>query len=138
MIVGDVIGPKKRRLLVGCAALLALAIAWFSYFSESGLNLPVAITLLAAALYTLSIGISWYRPPVLIAFLGLLLNLNLVLDEPTYVQTESGLANVAANLAIAAGSGASRAAAQGALFAGALILLVVVLTQHRWAKAAAG
>lgn len=131
-----VIGADKRRLLLICAVLLALAAPLFAWLRFRGLNGFIGMTTLAAAVYALCIGLSLYRPPVVIAFVGLLLDLLAALDFTRPVAAESGgsgVSDVIAGTSAAIGEAIVASTAQVGLLAIGFVLLLVVLTQRRWA-----
>jgi hypothetical protein len=131
-----VIGNEKRKLLVVCAVLLTLAVATFAYWRMGSINGFIALTTLSAAVYALCIAISWYRPLIVLAFGGLLLDLLLVLDftapEPA-VGSGSSATDIAVTTGAAVGNAIIATYAQIALLIVSFFLLLLVLTQRKWA-----
>jgi hypothetical protein len=135
MTTGYVIGIQRRKLLVACAVMLTVAIAGFASLGSAEVNSFIALASLTAAVYALCVAISWHRPPIVIAFVGLILNLLLVLDfgaPETEIRSGASPTNVAVNAGEAVASAIASVYGQIMLLVASLVLLAVVLTQSRW------
>ena len=125
-------------MLLACAGLLTVAVTAFASMRFPDVYGFIAMAGLAAAVYTLCVAISRYKPPIVIAFAGLLLNLLLVLNvtasHPS-VDAGSSVAGLAVTAGEAVGSAISTMYGQILLLIVSVILLVAVLTQRRWQPA---
>jgi hypothetical protein len=135
MATGDGIGLRRRKILLACAGLLTVAVTVSASLRFPDVYGFIAMAGLSAAVYALSIAISRYKPPIVIAFAGLLLNLLLVLNvtasRPS-ADTDSSVTDVAVTAGEAVGSAISTMYGQILLLIVSVMLLVAVLAQRRW------
>lgn len=135
MTADDVIGIGRRKVLLACAALLTVAVTVFAALRFPDVYGFVVMAGLSAAVYTLCIAISRYKPPIVIAFAGLVLNLLLVLNvtEPGLsAGAGSSVTDVAVTAGEAVGNAISTMYGQILLLIVSVILLLAVLTQQKW------